>query len=233
MNLLALQIKNMIKYCNNITNIVPPIKIKYNNNHNIIDNKYHKNKIIFTQTDTLKTALQNINYNPLVLIFADEYNPGGTLVSNCQEETLFRRTALYKYLTKDLYPIENDELILVRNVDIIDDNINESFITKHSAISKLDFIALPCVRSYTDPTQIELKQKLTHKIELIFQTCEKYNYNCVILGAMGSGAFGCSAKEIAIIMKDIIDKYSYLNMTVIISILGKSYNIYRDIFSKN
>lgn len=57
--------------------------------------------------DTLAAALQE--KKPLVLIFADAYNPGGCVWAGAgmQEESLFRRTALFKHLTTDMYTHAN------------------------------------------------------------------------------------------------------------------------------
>jgi hypothetical protein len=130
----------------------------------------------------LEVAFKYDQLNPLILILADEKYPGGTLVSNCQEEVLFRRTMLYSYLQKELYPLSDDELILIKNVGIINRDLNDSFIKKISIIRKIDFVALPCVRSYTNSNQTNLKNILKNKLRLLFQVCIKHNYKSIILG---------------------------------------------------
>jgi hypothetical protein len=128
-NIVNQQIQNMKWFC--FTQYKPtinPTKITYNNKFDINIQHPRQNTIIFKKQDTLETTIEYINLNPLVLILADEQQPGGTLVSNCQEETLFRRTTLFAHLDKSKsYPIRDDELILTPSVGIITTDLNKSF----------------------------------------------------------------------------------------------------------
>jgi len=172
---------------------------------------------------------------PLILILADECNPGGTLVSNCQEETLFRRTCLFAHLglNKDtFYPIQDDELIFIPSVGVIHTNISRTFLTDFIIKQKCDFIALPCVKDYTRPSQHELYVKLRNKIRLIFQTAIRFRYKCLILGALGCGAFGCDSKSVAMVFAEVENEYENYGLCVIYSILGKSYDIFKSVISK-
>ena len=106
---------------------------------------------------------------------------------------------MLSYLEKKLYPHSEDELILIKNVGIISRYLNDSFIKKISII------------------------------RLLFQVCIKHNYKSIILGAMGSGVFGCNGFEVATIMKEIINEYNneYNNeLTIIFVILGCNFNIF-------
>jgi uncharacterized protein (TIGR02452 family) len=167
---------------------------------------------------------------PLVLILADERNPGGTLVSNCQEETLFRRTCLFAHLglNKDtFYPIQDDDLIFVPSVGVIHTDISRTFLTDFTVKQKCDFIVLPCVKDYTRPSQRELYVKLRNKIRSIFQTAIQFEYKCVILGALGCGAFGCDSKSVATVFKEVANEYKNCGLLIVYSILGKSYDIFK------
>ena len=68
-------------------------------------------QISVKKLDTLVAAIGE--KNPLVLVFADAHNPGGCVWAGAgmQEESLFRRTALFKHLTRDLYPLQDKEAI--------------------------------------------------------------------------------------------------------------------------
>lgn len=225
MNLID-QINNLQYFCNKFYNVKEPTqKIKYSpNTNNIYYNNKHNN-IIFEKEDTLKTAFKYKDLNPLILILADENIPGGTWVSNCQEEVLFRRTALYAHLNKTYYPIKEDELLLAKNVGIF--SLTEPIIDyniKHS----LDFVALPCVKSYNN--QQHLREILRNKLRLLFNTCKEHSYSTIILGALGCGAFSCNPHSVADLMKEVINEYN--SMTIIFSILGANYNIFKDHFNK-
>jgi uncharacterized protein (TIGR02452 family) len=224
------QIKIVQFFCKNHYMVKIPVqKIKYDNKYVITSsiNLLNKNKIIFEKNDTLLTALKYQDLNPLILIFADETTPGGTTISNCQEEVLFRRTTLFAHLQTKWYPIKDDELLLVKDVGILNCENNSIGVT-----SELDFIALPCVKSYVGRLQNpDLYDILKNKIRLIFQTCVKYNYKTVILGALGCGAFSCNAKEVAIVFKEVVEEFENHDLCIIYSILGGSYSIFSDILS--
>lgn len=217
---------NLIQeYCKNLTNIVKPIKLKYNTTTTKCFTEQYKPNIKFFKDDTLNVALKY--NNPLILILADESRPGGTWISGMQEETLFRRTELFGYLTPDLYPIKEDELILVQNVGIF--STKEDFNT-FNIICRADFIACPGLKNYTGDQSETIIFK--NKIRLILNTAIKYNYKNIILGALGTGAFGCNKKDVAICFRDVIKEYHPETFSnIVFAITGKTCDIFKDIIS--
>ncbi len=231
------QINKINEYCNNNYIVYyPAIKIKYNgSNATFVNAPFTNNKIIFEKEDTLKTAIKYNHLNPVVLILADEYSPGGTYISNCQEETLFRRTALFAHMKKSLYPINMDELIYAKSVAVFSET---EPIIDFSIKYRFDFIALPSVRNLTNYNDIspgllvsEIENNtiniMKNKLRLLFDTVKRNNNNTIILGAMGCGAFGCKPEIVANIMKKVISEYS--DLIIIFSILGANYNVFNAI----
>jgi len=205
-------------------------KINYNsdifkrNKHKI--GKSSKNKIIFEKGDTLKTAIKYKKNNPLILIFADDNVPGGTWISSCQEETLFRRSALFGHLPKTMYPIGEREILLAYDVPIyhIEDNYNS---LDYNVLYRFNFIALPCVKYYNGEEYLYII--LRDKIRLLYQTCIINDYNTIILGALGCGAYGCNPKHVAKVFKEVQDEYENCGINIIYSFIGSISNIFTDV----
>jgi ADP-ribosyl-[dinitrogen reductase] hydrolase len=105
------------------------LKLKFNPNFNLVLSS--QGNFLLVKNDTLEVALKYKHLNPLILIFADDKNPGGTIISNMQEESLFKRSNLHEHLTTDLYPLNIDEAILTKRV--------QTFGANNSSL--LDFIA--------------------------------------------------------------------------------------------
>ena len=196
------------------------IKIQYDTKFNI-DCRYPTTRVDVVKRDTLEAARELAN--PLVLILADDERPGGCVQAGAgmQEESLFRRTALYKYLTRDLYPIEKDKVIYARNVPLLTGNT-------------ICFIACPGIKMPQLTNDNKLCETdefvLRRKIELILQVANKYGHSSIVLGALGCGVWGCPPKHVANIMKNVLMQYKGSVLNVVVAVLGSNYNIFSDVF---
>lgn len=200
------------------------IKLQFNPNFNLWnknDNTKQAN-LLLVKNDTLEVALKYKHLNPLVLIFADDQTPGGTIISNMQEESLFKRSNLHEHLTPDLYPLNIDEAILTKKV--------QTFGAKDTAL--LDFIACAALKNFDHKNEIEILIT-KNKIRLILNVVIEYEYKTIILGALGCGAYHNDPKIIASYFKEIIFNENYMNCfdNIIFAIIGKNYQIFEDIFS--
>lgn len=209
------KIKIIQDHCSRIQTMIPPKKIKF------VTRMW---PIRFHKKDTLITASEYTS--PLILILADETRPGGTWISGMQEETLFRRTELFAHLKKEMYPIKDDELILARGVGVF--SLYEDFDIP-TVNWRADFIACPGLKNYDgtpDETVI-----LKNKIRLIFDTAIEYKYSNIILGALGTGAFGCDSKAVARCFIEVITEYSpSIFSNIVFAITGKTFDIWKDMF---
>lgn len=167
-------------------------------------------------SDSLNLAL--LIDNPLVLIFADDVNPGGCIDSGngMQEESLFRRTALFKYLSKDFYPLLNNQSIYCKDVPVCKNSNLENIETRH-----MSFIACPCIKMPNNPMTNEEIVVLKQKIHSIFKIASINGHKNVILGAWGCGAYGCNPKDIAMCIKEIS---VYYNLNLFFPVLHKGHN---------
>ena len=178
--------------------------------------------LLLVKNDTLEIALKYKHLNPLILIFADDKNPGGTIISNMQEESLFKRSNLHEHLTPDLYPLNKDEAILTKKVQAF--GANDS--------SLLDFISCAALKNFDHKDEIEILIT-KNKIRLILNVALEYEYKTIILGAWGCGAYHNDPKVIASYFKEIIFNENYINYfdNIIFAIIGKNYQIFENIFS--
>lgn len=177
-------------------------------------------KIQVRQVDTLAAA--GTLQNPLVLILADDIFPGGNYlcVAGMQEESLFLRSALWRHLTKDMYPILANEAIYAKDVPILDGNI-------------YSFIACPGLkmpRLIDGKLSAEDRCVLTKKVELILQVASANGHRNFVLGALGNGVWSCPAKCVADIFKDVLRQNSACYDDIIFAILGANCNTYKIVF---
>jgi len=196
---------------------LPPtsLKIKYNETFNY--SKLYKNSNIqFFDMDAIDCCLKHAP-NALVLNLADDNFPGGCVQmgSGAQEEALFRRTNYCSSLKIELYPIKNDEIIYSPKISVIKTNENTGWkLLDINSQSKISFIACPGIK-YPDTIivneEIKLKENdvniLKKKIITVIQTAIKFNYETIIFGALGCGAWKNPTKHVAQIFKEVLHNY--------------------------
>jgi len=195
----------------------PPksIKIEYDSNFNY-NKKYEKTNIKFFDMDSIDCCLV---YSPkaLVLNLADDNFPGGcvSMGSGAQEEALFRRTNYCSSLKIELYPIRNNEVIYSLQISVIKKNENTGWqLLDLNNLPKISFIACPGIK-YPDIIEVDDEKKLNeddtkilkNKIKTIIQTAIKFNYDTIIFGALGCGAWKNPIKHVAEIFKEVLQIY--------------------------
>lgn len=205
------------KHTLNISNCLlpqppPSLKINYDEKFKYYK-KYQKSNIKFFDMDSIDCCLSH-SPNALVLNLADDIFPGGCVEmgSGAQEEALFRRTNYCNSLKIELYPIKNDEAIYSPNISVIKTNENTGWklldINNHPKVS---FIACPGIK-YPQTVILNNEHKLnekdykvlTTKIKLIIQTAIKFNYDTIIFGALGCGAWRNPIKHVAQIFREVL-----------------------------
>jgi hypothetical protein len=136
--------------------------------------------------DALDVALSM--RDPLVLILADDIRPGGCIHAGAgmQEESLFRRTALFAYLRSDLYPLGPDEALYARHVPVL----LTSEMTGYQAHGnrRISFIACPGVKMpqlVGDRLSADDEDVLRCKVRLILQVAAENGVRSgVVCGAV-------------------------------------------------
>lgn len=199
------------------------------------------NRIVVSKGDSLDFPILNNIDNPLILIFADDVNPGGCIESGngMQEETLFRRTMLVSYLMKntditivpsELYQIKDDELIYCKDVPVL--RLSETYNNQElNEILYYSFIACPCIKFPGMSMTEKEKKKVRNKIRLMIFTAVENHHKNLILGAWGCGAYGCDQKTMASLFKEVINEFPDMGLNFYFVILGKSFHIFNDVLS--
>ena len=174
--------------------------------------------------DAIEVALDM--KNPLVMILADAHVPGGCIFGggNMQEESLFRRTALFAHLKKEHYPILPDEALYARDVPVFFDTEQNNFSAMNPG-TRLSFIACPGIKMpATDNRNRMLPDDaaaLEKKIRLIVQVAKEEGHENLVAGALGCGVWGCPPEHVAEIFRNVINSHESNSLAnVTFAILG-------------
>jgi len=207
----------------------PSVKTKYV--PNVLPQTEHKTVVKVDDMDSLDCGLlyQSQGFNPVVLNLADNQLPGGyvELGSGAQEESLFRRTSLHNTLQLKMYPIEDDEGIYSPDVHVIKASEAHGW-ANYSDEHIISFISVPgikCPPCLYDKTtqQPRLTQKderrLETKVRNILQIAAVNGHDCVVLGALGCGAWKCPPDHVASIFSRVLAEYHCTFKLVVFAIM--------------
>jgi uncharacterized protein (TIGR02452 family) len=174
--------------------------------------QYEETDIEIENIDTITAALREVaaGYRPLILNMANATKPGGGFLSGAkaQEEDLFRCTNLYNTLQEELYPMRRDEVIYSPKVHIFRDGNYENLAqpVEISVVSVAAHRNPMILMDGTLPSYIY--RNTADKVQMIYQLGLMQRYDCLILGALGCGAFNNPPYEIAEIFCDITGVYA-------------------------
>jgi uncharacterized protein (TIGR02452 family) len=142
--------------------------------------------------------------DPLVLVLADDVTPGGCVRAGAgmQEESLFRRTALFAHLTPDLYPLAPDEALYARGVPVLLTSEADGFRPLEARPPRhVAFVACPGIKMprLTDDGRLRPEDEVTlrRKVRLILRVAREEGHDEVVLGALGCGVWGCPPRHVA------------------------------------
>lgn len=176
-------------------------------------------------------ALQQQGFNPAVLNLADAYQPGGLVLqgSHAQEESLFRRTNLFRSLYQfddeyaqefkvpqpqaQRYPMDQDwGGIYTPGALVIRAPQDAGFKLLNEPV-KMSFIA---VAGINDPIlndsglMDEIDSETTrNKMRTILRLGALNGHDALVLGALGCGAFHNPPKQVAQLFHEVIDEKEF------------------------
>lgn len=175
--------------------------------------------------------LLNLGYNPAILNMASRHNPGGgvTTGAGAQEETIFRRTNIFRSLyqfapyaeqynvkqSKLQYPMDkNFGGIYSPKVTIFrEDERNGYKLINHP--KKLAFISVAGVNrpSLNRNGMIEdfVVEQIKNKMRTILRIGLIHSHDALVLGALGCGAFRNPPKHIACLFDEVIKEKEFAN----------------------
>jgi uncharacterized protein (TIGR02452 family) len=204
---------------------VVPKPLLYDNDmlNSLVENitpRYSDMIVTVVNNDTFDTAKKLIDDGEttskkiMVLNMACAYKPGGGVRNGAmaQEEALFRRSNYFVHLPVDLYQLGSEEVILSREVLIFKDKFNKNIAKPYT----LNCIACAAIRKPKVKTLsngvltysvASHRKKMETKIENIFLTAYLNNYDTLVLGALGCGAYENPIMEVTNIFLNTLNKF--------------------------
>ena len=175
--------------------------------------------------------LKEQGYNPAILNMASRRNPGGGVVTGAgaQEETLFRRTNLFRSLYQFApyseqygikpshyqYPLDKNfggiytpDAIYFRDSEqkgyaLLDNPVSLSFITV-AGMNRPDLTADGMIADHH-------VEPIKNKIRTIFRIGLQHGHDSLVLGALGCGAFRNPPRHVARLFHDVMDELEFKN----------------------
>ena len=203
------------------------------------ENKSSANPLVYPRptlhnADTLDVAqgLVNQSKKPLVMNMASEFCPGGgwRKGSVAQEESLFYRSTYAQSLDSRYgkcairYPLDWDQLVYSPNVLVFQDH--DYGILDYADAWKVDFVAVAGLRRPEVTSQGKLTasdaRKLKEKIRAVFWLAKQTHHDCVVLGALGCGAFHNPPEHVAEIFREVLGEPCASNLEVHFAIYSRN-----------
>ena len=175
--------------------------------------------------------LKEQGYNPAILNMASRRNPGGgvTTGAGAQEETLFRRTNLFRSLyqfapyaalygirpSRHQYPLDRNfggiytpDALYFRESEqkgyaLLDTPVTLSFITV-AGMNRPDLTADGMIAAHH-------VEPIKNKIRTIFRIGLAHGHDSLVLGALGCGAFRNPPRHVAKLFHEVMDEPEFTN----------------------
>lgn len=206
--------------------------------------KYSSTKIIVENEDSFdmaKKIIDDESAKVLVLNMASAKRPGGGVENgaSAQEECLFRRSNYFAHLPTQMYPLTKDALIVSRKVLVIKDKEYNMYRNRGLAPFTVDCIAVSAmvnpdkVFGENDVPVFKYDKDYQHtkqKIRNIFKVAYIGEYDTLVLGALGCGAFQNPTYDIAKIFREVIEEFKGCFKTISFAVLSSDNNPNYQIF---
>lgn len=213
-----------------LNNIPVTIKRSINSNTQVKFSKHIKVEVLALDT---VSALQLFPDDTCVLNMASYKRPGGGVRkgSMAQEEELFRCSNLH-HISKDLYPLKDDEFIYSSSVAFIKDKYYQDI-----EQIKCDVITIAAPNLNIGGNYHKDFSKTDEYVELVknkMRAMLNSNRTTLILGAWGCGVFKNDPKQIAKLFNDVIAEKNTNIKHVIFAVINdrnsvsNNYQIFKD-----
>lgn len=159
-----------------------------------------------------------------ILNMASYKRPGGGVErgARAQEECLFRCSNLFHVISKDFYPLKENEALYTKDAVFIKDK-NYNLIQP----VKLDVITIAAVNLNIGGSHDlkfqntkEYESLMMNKIRLMLSLPSKNNCENIILGAWGCGVFKNNPSVVANFFRRVIEENSYGFKNIIFAIIN-------------
>ncbi len=197
-------------------------------------------EIIVANMDSFDMArqMENGTGKILVLNLASHARSGGGVETGAQaqEEDLYRKSNYFEANRHSFYPLKMAEVVYSPLVHIIKDG-SYQILPEAYAVSCLAVAAIrtPRLKFLPDKSETYLNeidaQIMQNKIDMIFKVAIKHGHKQLVLGALGCGVFHNPVREVAIMFKKSIAKYSQYFTRIGFAVLSGPKNSNFEIFS--
>lgn len=173
--------------------------------------------------------------HPLVMNFANAHQPGGAfrMGATAQEEALCRNSTLYASLTSDkafemyqynrrhLSPTDSDYMLLSPEVCVFRD-VQCDLLEVPYMVSVITLPAPNKRGAAMLISQKKIDMVMKRRIRIMLGIAAENNYQSLVLGAWGCGAFGHDARKVAGYFKEILvdEQYEEYFENVVFAILS-------------
>lgn len=173
--------------------------------------------------------------HPLVMNFANAHQPGGAfrMGATAQEEALCRNSTLYASLTSDkasemyqynrrhLSPTDSDYMLLSPEVCVFRD-VQCDLLEVPYMVSVITLPAPNKRGAAMLISQKKIDMVMKRRIRIMLGIAAENNYQSLVLGAWGCGAFGHDARRVAGYFKEILvdEQYEEYFENVVFAILS-------------
>ena len=202
---------------------------KVNIEHSLLPKYDTEVKVMDNDCLDVAQSLVRLGFKPAVLNMASFHTPGGGVErgSAAQEESLFRRTNLFRSLYQfheigtnygieqrdERYPMQMSYGgIYTPGVTVFRKSENEDCKIMDDPF-RIDVISLPAVRKPTIKADGDVedwvKDTLYKKVKQILDIALENGNDSLVLSAFGCGAYGTPPKIVAKIFHDVIDSEEY------------------------
>lgn len=198
-------------------------------------------EILVDRLDSLASARINGKGNVLVLNFANSFHPGGGFLRGAvaQEEAICRCSSLYASISseqaKEMYeynkahiaPEGSDYMLLSSEVVVFRDS-ECNLLELPYCISVITAAAPNLYDEACELKGLQLGDVMRHKIRNILAVAAQNNYDTLILGAWGCGAFGHDAHDVSGYFYDVLVSENYRKFfdRIVFSIFARNDNDY-------
>lgn len=203
--------EEIIEVCHGLT-AVPSIKVGASfNDLPLKENPMHHTKIDINDSCTISAALDEYPRSEKLLLLnmanANTIGGGWLTGAEAQEEYLFRRTDLHLTLVDRLYPMKSHEVIYSPVVRMLYD-------AEYNPIEPEHYVSVVSVAAACRPYLVNghlhnyVMEQTRTKVRLIFHLAAMNRHDCLILGALGCGAFCNPPDDMANIFADMCAEYA-------------------------
>lgn len=193
----------------------------------------HSCSFYLVKEDSFQAAAKYAH--PLVMNFANAHQPGGAfrLGATAQEEALCRNSTLYASLTSDkasemyqynrrhLSPTDSDYMLLSSEVCVFRD-VQCDLLEVPYMVSVITLPAPNKRGAAMLTSQKKIDMVMKRRIRIMLGIAAENNYQSLVLGAWGCGAFGHDARKVAGYFKEILvdEQYEEYFENVVFAILS-------------